>query len=183
MPYTALQLNETRQRLRRELPKALTDGQKRFLISLANGEPEWSLMACRHLDQLPAIRWKLVNLAKLKKTNLEKFRQQSDELQRQLDGIRDGWVADAAREEALRASRWMGNHVSPTPPLGGTEGMGTCRKKRGSPFSPPPGPAPNERGGAPARRHHQFSLCAPQCSPEPENRLDQSNEGGRTQET
>ena len=89
VPVTLLQLHETRQRLRRELPKAITDGQKRFLISLANGEPEWGLMTCRHLEQLPAIRWKVLNIAKLKKTNPEKFRQQSDELQRQLDRIED----------------------------------------------------------------------------------------------
>ena len=90
VPITLLQLNETRQRLRRDLPRALTNGQKHFLISLANGEPDWSLMACRHLGELPEIRWKVLNLAKLKKTNLEKFRQQSEELQRCLDRVEAG---------------------------------------------------------------------------------------------
>jgi len=90
VPITLLQLNETRQRLRRDLPRALTNGQKHFLISLGNGEPDWSLMACRHLGELPEIRWKVLNLAKLKKTNLEKFRQQSEELQRCLDRVEAG---------------------------------------------------------------------------------------------
>jgi predicted nucleotidyltransferase component of viral defense system len=79
------ELEQTRARLRRELPEALSDKHRRFLISLANAEPKWDLMACPHLEQLPAIRWKLLNLAKLKKTNPEKFHQQSDELRRRFD--------------------------------------------------------------------------------------------------
>ncbi len=71
-----------RQRLRTELPGALTESQKRFLISLASGNPDWGLMTCRHLSEMPAIRWKLENLARLKKVNLEKFNLQSAELQK-----------------------------------------------------------------------------------------------------
>jgi hypothetical protein len=90
VPVTLLELNETRQRLRRDLPRALTNGQKRFLTSLANGDPDWSLMACRHLGELPAVRWKVLNVAKLKKINPEKLRQQSEELQRCLDRVEAG---------------------------------------------------------------------------------------------
>jgi len=79
------ELEQTRERLRKELPKVLSDKHRRFLISLADAEPKWDLMACPHLEQLPAIRWKLLNLAKLKKANPEKFHQQSDELRRRFD--------------------------------------------------------------------------------------------------
>jgi hypothetical protein len=41
-------------------------------------------MACRHLAEMPAIRWKLQNLDKLKKANPAKFRDQSEELERRL---------------------------------------------------------------------------------------------------
>jgi hypothetical protein len=37
-------------------------------------------MKCPHLQKLPAIQWKLQNLARLKKTNPTKFAQQAEEL-------------------------------------------------------------------------------------------------------
>ena len=83
MTVEAISLTElvaTRERLRRELPAALTDAQRRFLLSVANTEPEWNLMSCEHLSELPALRWKLQNLAKLKKSNPRKLEQQADEL-------------------------------------------------------------------------------------------------------
>ena len=84
-PISLTELVTTRERLRRELPAALTDAQRRFLLSIARAEPEWNLMSCPHLSELPALRWKLQNLAKLKKTNPRKFQQQADELQSQLE--------------------------------------------------------------------------------------------------
>jgi len=62
------------------LPAALAANQRKFLVGLVTGEPDWQLMKCPHLSQLPAIRWKLQNLAKLKKSNLGKFTQQAEEL-------------------------------------------------------------------------------------------------------
>ena len=56
-----------------ELPSALTESQRKFLLSLVTGEPDWQLMKCLHLAHLPVIRWKLQNLAKLKKFNLAKI--------------------------------------------------------------------------------------------------------------
>jgi hypothetical protein len=43
-------------------------------------------MNCPHLSQLSAIRWKLQNLAKLKKSNPRKFSQQAEELRAGLAG-------------------------------------------------------------------------------------------------
>jgi hypothetical protein len=34
---------------------------------------------------MPAVKWKLINLTKLKRTNREKFAQQAEELQKGLD--------------------------------------------------------------------------------------------------
>lgn len=75
----------TRKRLRADLPAALTEPHKRFLLGLAAGEPEWKLMNCPHLAEMPAIRWKLENLKRLKKLNSAKFQLQSDELRRQFE--------------------------------------------------------------------------------------------------
>ncbi len=79
-------LKSTRERMRIEMKAALTDAQKRFLLGLVAGTPDWSLVACRHLAALPAIQWKLQNLARLKKTNPLKFRQQTDDLEKYFGG-------------------------------------------------------------------------------------------------
>jgi hypothetical protein len=78
------ELLSTRERLRAELPCMLTESQKLFLIGLTTGEPDWKLMECPHLKEMPAIRWKQENLVRLKKLNPEKFRFQSEELRRRL---------------------------------------------------------------------------------------------------
>jgi hypothetical protein len=78
------ELLSTRERLRAELACMLTESQKLFLIGLTTGEPDWKLMECPHLKEMPAIRWKQENLVRLKKLNPEKFRFQSEELRRRL---------------------------------------------------------------------------------------------------
>ena len=77
----------TRERLVRELQQGLDDNERQFLLSLVSAEPEWSLLGIDHLEQLPAIRWKLQNLAKLKKNNPKKFTEQADALAQRLDAI------------------------------------------------------------------------------------------------
>jgi hypothetical protein len=79
-PITLAELQQVRRKLKKELPIALTANQRKFLLGLVTGEPDWQLMKCPHLAHLPAIRWKLQNLAKLKKSNLGKFIQQAEEL-------------------------------------------------------------------------------------------------------
>lgn len=83
-PITLAELQRVRSKLKSELPATLTPNHRRFLIGLVSGEPDWTLMKCRHLSQLPAIKWKLQNLAKLKKSNPGKFAQQSEELRARL---------------------------------------------------------------------------------------------------
>ena len=85
-PVTLAELQRIRRKLKLELPAALTPDQRRFLLGLVSGEPDWTLMKCRHLSQLPAIKWKLQNLAKLKKSNPGKFTQQAEELRARLAG-------------------------------------------------------------------------------------------------
>jgi predicted nucleotidyltransferase component of viral defense system len=85
-PITLVELQHVRRKLKSELPAALTPDQRRFLLGLVSGEPDWTLMKCRHLSQLPAIKWKLQNLAKLKKSNPGKFAQQAEELRVRLAG-------------------------------------------------------------------------------------------------
>jgi hypothetical protein len=74
----------TRERLVRELQEGLDASERRFLLSLVTGEPDWSVMGIAHLEQLPGIRWKLDNLAKLRKSSARKFAEQADALASQL---------------------------------------------------------------------------------------------------
>jgi len=64
----------------RQVQKGLDDNERRFLVSLVSGEPEWSLLGISHLEHLPGIRWKLHNLEQLRKTNARKFAEQVDAL-------------------------------------------------------------------------------------------------------
>ncbi|UVC31130.1 nucleotidyl transferase AbiEii/AbiGii toxin family protein [Pantoea sp. SOD02] len=47
---------------------AITDKERRFLLSFKNGQPDWSLLELSNIDQLPAVRWKLQNLANMPKS-------------------------------------------------------------------------------------------------------------------
>ncbi|HIK74829.1 MAG TPA: nucleotidyl transferase AbiEii/AbiGii toxin family protein [Alcanivorax sp.] len=87
-PVPLKDLLATRERLVNELQQGLDDNERRFLLSLVSGEPEWSLLGIDHVDKLPAIRWKLQNLMKLKKANPRKFAEQADTLAEQLASIK-----------------------------------------------------------------------------------------------
>jgi hypothetical protein len=81
-PIPLAELQATRERLRRDLAASLTEAHKRFLLGLVAGAPPWDAMKFSHLADLPAVRWKLQNLARLKKSNPARFQMQTDELQR-----------------------------------------------------------------------------------------------------
>ncbi|MBL6831000.1 MAG: nucleotidyl transferase AbiEii/AbiGii toxin family protein [Pirellulales bacterium] len=83
-PVTVDSLLAVRQRLFTEIPAALTAAQRAFLVGLVKGVPDWSLMNCQHLQDMPAIRWKLENLARLKRTHPKKFALQARELEARL---------------------------------------------------------------------------------------------------
>lgn len=71
----------TQQRLMTELPQALTQNERNFLLSLVDAVPDWSLLPFNHLQDMPAIKWKLQNLSNLKSKNLAKFRFQHEALE------------------------------------------------------------------------------------------------------
>lgn len=80
MPVEPTALIEARRRLRQELRARLTDNHRQFLLGLVRGEPPWDAMRCPHLSELPAVRWKLQNLAKLKRSSPDKYERQAREL-------------------------------------------------------------------------------------------------------
>jgi hypothetical protein len=73
-------LEKTQERLIAQLPHALSTSHREFLLSLVRGEPSWELMPFDHLQHLPALQWKLLNLRKLKSRDATRFSAQYDEL-------------------------------------------------------------------------------------------------------
>ena len=59
-------LENTQERLLAQLPRAVSESHRHFLLSLVSAEPAWDLMPFAHLQHLPALQWKLLNLRKLK---------------------------------------------------------------------------------------------------------------------
>jgi hypothetical protein len=54
----------------------LDDKAMRFLLSLHDGDPDFEAIGLPQAASLPAVRWKLLNLAKLREQNPEKHSQQ-----------------------------------------------------------------------------------------------------------
>ncbi|HET8924792.1 MAG TPA: nucleotidyl transferase AbiEii/AbiGii toxin family protein [Candidatus Acidoferrum sp.] len=59
------ELLKAREVLIAEIVGKMPDHHKRFLISVKRGEPDWALLDLPVAKDLPAVRWKLENLAKL----------------------------------------------------------------------------------------------------------------------
>jgi hypothetical protein len=71
------ELEEVQRAVRDELPKQLDAAERRFLVSLVSNVPDWTLLGIPHLQDMPAIRWKLTNLERLQRDNKIKFAEQS----------------------------------------------------------------------------------------------------------
>lgn len=54
---------------------SLSGSHKQFLVSIANGTPNWLLLNVPNLNKLPGILWKLENIAKLIAKNPDKHKQ------------------------------------------------------------------------------------------------------------
>lgn len=65
----------TRALLIQTIGERLTSEDKQFLLSFEGGEPNWKLFPIPVLKDLPAIQWKLINIAKLKENNPQKHEQ------------------------------------------------------------------------------------------------------------
>ena len=71
-PVSLEVLLETRERLAREIRVRLDDKVKRFLLSVQRAKPEWDLLGVEGADRLPAVKWRMLNLGKMKTDALNK---------------------------------------------------------------------------------------------------------------
>ncbi len=70
--FTYAQYEEVRKKLIDNIQGKLSDNQKKFLLSFEEGEPKWELFPDVKVKDLPAVKWKLQNIEKLKKSNPKK---------------------------------------------------------------------------------------------------------------
>ena len=68
VPVDTERLEEARAWLIQAIHSGLTLDERHFLVSCKKGEPNWSLAGLpEHVPQLPAVRWKLHNIAELQR--------------------------------------------------------------------------------------------------------------------
>ncbi len=80
IPFTYDDYLNTRETLISTITQKLTEDDKQFLLSFENGEPNWDLFPVPVLKDLPAIKWKLLNIGKLRKANPKKHKQMINDL-------------------------------------------------------------------------------------------------------
>lgn len=71
----------TRELLIKTINDSLTEEDKKFLLAFSKGEPDWSKF---DYSEYPAIRWKLLNINKLKESNPQKYEEQIEKLNPQV---------------------------------------------------------------------------------------------------
>lgn len=64
-PVSLADLEETRERMIRELVQGMPNEHRAFLISYERGEPAWELLDIREVWKLPAVQWRTENLNRL----------------------------------------------------------------------------------------------------------------------
>ena len=65
IPVTLDELLDTRQQIIAEIVGNMPPAHKEMLVSFKAGEPDWSLLGVPNVEHLPAVRWRMENLAKL----------------------------------------------------------------------------------------------------------------------
>jgi len=67
------ELLKVRDTLIQKIATDLTTNERKFLLSMKLGEPEWNLLPFKNLDKLPALQWKLINVRKMDKAKHERM--------------------------------------------------------------------------------------------------------------
>jgi len=84
VPFHYTDFEITKENLVKHIFAALTDSDKKFLISFKKAEPNWALLDIAMLEEMPAIKWKLQNIRKLLQENPKKHARMLEILQSKL---------------------------------------------------------------------------------------------------
>jgi predicted nucleotidyltransferase component of viral defense system len=71
-PVTIEALTAVRERLIQLIQDSLTTDERRFMVSMKHGEPNWDLLSLPGVENLPAVRWKLLNIRKMTPTKRQR---------------------------------------------------------------------------------------------------------------
>ena len=59
------ELLDARSKLIKEIKRSLSEDEVQFLLSFKKKKPKWDLLGLNNVEELPAIRWKLINLEQM----------------------------------------------------------------------------------------------------------------------
>lgn len=68
VPVSLDELLEAREMLFEWARNSLSSKEREFLVSVKRGEPDWSLMDLENLSEWPAVRWKVLNVQRMKRS-------------------------------------------------------------------------------------------------------------------
>lgn len=88
-PVSETELLSVRERLLDDIQSRLDHPAKRFMLGLHGGKPDFDAIRRPQAAKLPAVKWKSMNLMKLKEQNPRKHARQRDELVHAMDASRD----------------------------------------------------------------------------------------------
>lgn len=80
-PFGHEEYQAAREQFIRMINESLTPKDKEFLLAFSKGEPDWTKM---DYSKYPAVRWKLLNINKLKESNPQKHTEQVELIQQVL---------------------------------------------------------------------------------------------------
>jgi predicted nucleotidyltransferase component of viral defense system len=64
-PVTDEELKSAGEHLVSRLHKEMTEEERRFIVSVKEGEPQWNLLGVPGIENLPAVQWKLQNIRRM----------------------------------------------------------------------------------------------------------------------
>jgi hypothetical protein len=62
---TCEDLEKTREELVSMIARELTIQEKQFIVSVKEGMPQWDLIGIEGVENLPAVKWKLLNISRM----------------------------------------------------------------------------------------------------------------------
>jgi predicted nucleotidyltransferase component of viral defense system len=86
LDFTYDNYEETRSQLIENVRNIMTEEDKHFLVSFEQDNPAWEKSAYEEFIDYPSVKWKLLNLSKLKKTNPKKLEKEAGLLEDILRG-------------------------------------------------------------------------------------------------
>ena len=82
IPFSYEDYEKSRLSIIKSVNENLTDNDKRFLITFEEGNPDWETTDYSTFKDFPSIKWKQLNINKLKEINPKKHKQEAEKLRK-----------------------------------------------------------------------------------------------------